>query len=115
MRNSPADSKVREQVGGEGASDSGAEILLQPVVQILVKWVVSLQPVESFMPEQISTLQPVEDPTLEHVDIQIQKEDAAHGETTLVQGKCVRRNDLQRGTDKNSHSPSSLYHLAGRR
>ncbi|PKU41186.1 hypothetical protein llap_8507 [Limosa lapponica baueri] len=63
---SPADTKVSEEGGGGGASGTGAEISLQPVVKTIVRQVVPLQPMEICGGSDIH-LQPVEDPTLEPV------------------------------------------------
>ncbi|KAK4830776.1 hypothetical protein QYF61_013609 [Mycteria americana] len=45
-RNKPADTKVREKGGGEGAPGTRAEIPLQPEEKTMVKKVVPLQPME---------------------------------------------------------------------
>jgi len=42
-RNSPADTKVSEEGGGEGAPGTGAEIPLQPVVRTMVRQLVPLK------------------------------------------------------------------------
>ncbi|KAK4832278.1 hypothetical protein QYF61_021677 [Mycteria americana] len=63
-KNNSADTKVSEEVGGEGAPSAGAEIPLQPVVKTMVRQAVPLQPMEVHSGADIH-LQPVEDPMLE--------------------------------------------------
>lgn len=45
-KSSPADTKVREEGGGRGAPDAGAEVLLQPLEKDVMEQVVLLQPME---------------------------------------------------------------------
>lgn len=52
-RNNSADTKVSEEGRGGGASDTGADIPLQPMVKITVRQTVLLQPVEDPMAEQV--------------------------------------------------------------
>jgi len=66
-RNSPADTKVSEEGGGEGAPGAGEEIPLQPVEKTMVKQVVPLQPMEDHSAAGIH-VQPVEYSTLEQLD-----------------------------------------------
>jgi len=45
-RNNPADTKVSEEGGGEGAPGTRAEIPLQPMMKTMVRQVVPLKPME---------------------------------------------------------------------
>jgi len=45
-RSNPADTKVSEEGGGEGAPGARAEIPLQPMVKTMVRQAVPLQPME---------------------------------------------------------------------
>lgn len=45
-KNSPADTKVREEGEGRGAPDAGAEVLLQPLEKDVMEQVVLLLPIE---------------------------------------------------------------------
>ena len=66
-RNNSADTKVSEEGRGGGASGTGAEIPLQPVVKTMVRQAVPLQPMEVHGGADIH-LQPVEDPIPEQVE-----------------------------------------------
>ena len=66
-RNRPEDSKVSGEEGGGAAPGAGAEILLQPVLNTMVRQAVPLQPMEVHGGADIH-LQSLEDPTPEQVD-----------------------------------------------
>jgi len=66
-RNSPADTKVSEEVGGGGAPGIAAEIPLQHMVKTMVRQAVPLQPMEAHCGADIH-LQTMEAPMQEEVD-----------------------------------------------
>jgi len=68
VTNVPADTKVSEEGGDEGAQGTRAEIPLQPMVKTMVKQAVPCSPWRTTS-EQITTMQPVEDSTLEQGDM----------------------------------------------
>jgi len=63
-RNNSADTKVSEEGGGGCSAGARAEIHLQPVGKIMVRYAVPLQPMEVHGKADIH-LQHMEDPTLE--------------------------------------------------
>ena len=68
VRTNSANTKVTEEGGGGGAPGVGAEILLQPMEEIMVRQAVLLQPMEVHSGAELH-LEPREDPTLEQVDV----------------------------------------------
>ncbi|CAN0257559.1 unnamed protein product, partial [Bubo scandiacus] len=65
--NNSADTKISEEGGGGGASCTGAEIPLQPMVQPMVRQLCPA-PMEVHGGAEIH-LQPMEDPTPDQVDV----------------------------------------------
>lgn len=63
----PTETKISEKERGGGASDTRADISLQPVEETMGMHVAPLKPMEEAMVKQISIMQPKEDPTLEHM------------------------------------------------
>jgi len=68
-RNNSADTKVSKEGGGGDAPGAKAELPLQPMINTMMRQVVSLQSMEVHGGADVH-LQPVEDPTPEQVDAQ---------------------------------------------